>query len=170
MIYLTLLLLYPLGPAATDSADDRPSLPAGVRAVLDKPDEFTLFSLKPLSHLVGGVEKWTAKGKELFHGEGVVGKIAVKETKDRERVVSALHRAVAYPSEGTALCFIPHHGIRARKGKETVEIVICFTCSRIHLHTAQGKTEFQISDCYKFGREFDVVLTRLGVPLEPKEP
>ncbi len=158
-----------MSAAAVADSEEAPSFPPEVRAILDAPDEFELLSLVPISLTPPKSEirkRWA--GKELFHYEGVVGKITVKDAKDRQRVVEALYMARKASEPVGVACFIPHHGIRARKGKESVEIVICFTCQRADVYTAEGKTPYGIGNRYHFGREFDAVLTNHGVPLEPR--
>jgi hypothetical protein len=140
-------------------------LPADVVAILENADEFQLLSLKPLSQMRGGTAKWG--DKERFRDEGVVGKVILKDAKERQRIIEALYGAIrGQEHRASAGCFWPHHGIRARKGDKAVDIVICFHCSQAYVHTDKGKGHRVISDLYHFGREFDVVLTRHGVRLE----
>jgi hypothetical protein len=152
--------------------DDEQSLPPKVLSVIEHADEFVLYSLEPLSEAKVSSKNGPLKQRpenELFHGEGIVGQVVLKETKDQNRIVTALKHAIEQAGPDAAGCFWPHHGIRARKGKETIDVVICFTCNRVQIHTGDGLIQLHVSDRYPLGREFDVVLTRLGVPLEPKE-
>jgi hypothetical protein len=61
----------------------------------------------------------------------------------------------------SALCFFPHHGIRARHEGETVDLVICFQCGLIHSYEGETLTQNPFSP---EGRDaFDAIFRRAGL-------
>lgn len=117
-----------LGGSATLSAQDgKNKLPDDVVALLTK-NEFELISLAPNEE----------KDKDGFHNYKVLVKMLVKTDEDRKTIVEALVKGM----EGkivAARCFIPRHGIRATKDGKTVDLVICFECSQMHLYQGDAK-------------------------------
>src|SRR5262249_35638882 len=100
-------------------------LPDKVWAILNEADQLELLSLDP------DQEK---DSKDKFHGWNVLGKTEIKDKKAREGVVSAVSKGVK-ESDGTrANCFEPRHGVRASKGKQTVDLVICFECLSVEIY------------------------------------
>ncbi len=105
--------------------------PRPVAVVLDDPDSFILYSLEP--DPLGG----TGEGKpaaDSFHGHTILGQTEVKDMLTRRKLGTAFKRGVADHDGSVAACFIPHHGIRARKGDQTVDLVICFKCAQVQVH------------------------------------
>jgi hypothetical protein len=165
---LTCLLagFLPLAILPVDSlADEKPKLPADIVALMKAPDEVILYSLTPLQNKRKGLEAWG--NKDRFHDDGVVGKVTLKDAKERELIVETILAAINPDPDGGALCFIPHHGVRFKKGDKTLDMSICFTCSWLYVYDGdQKKATVVIQDRYQFGRVFDVILTRHGVKLE----
>ncbi|MBA2379356.1 MAG: hypothetical protein H0V76_07255 [Blastocatellia bacterium] len=58
--------------------------------------------------------------------------IPIRTEKDKLEVLEAFY-ADAAKEDSPAICYEPHHGIRAEFGGETVEIEICFSCARFVL-------------------------------------
>src|SRR5437870_4054176 len=88
--------------------------------VLQSADTVELISLDPAAK---GFDK-----KQSFHGWKVLGRTSLKDKVTRERVIAAIKKGVADSDGSVAGCFRPRHGIRATRGKTTVELVICFEC------------------------------------------
>lgn len=103
-----------------DGRDDavRYQLPPGAIAILDHADELVLFAL-------GDRDRGNGDG-EHFGGRPVLGRVEVAD-RDRRYIASALYRAI-HRAHGQALCFVPHHGIRARRGDDVIELLVCLSC------------------------------------------
>src|SRR5688500_15722314 len=109
-----LLVTWLFGPSAHGQAK---KLPDSVPEALTKAEKVELLSLDPEHESKGAV-------KDGFHGWKVLGRTELKED-DRRKVLEALEKGVP-GDKGGARCFIPRHGIRVHKGKETLDLVICF--------------------------------------------
>jgi hypothetical protein len=135
-------------------------MPDDVKAVLEKPDSLELFSLEPND------EDKSDKG---FYGWKVLGKTEIKDAEGRKKVVDALLKGVS-DSDGTvARCFIPRHGLRAKQGDKTVELVICFECAQIKTYTGKDDNKPAGATVTKSPEAtFDGVLKAAGVPLAAK--
>ncbi len=64
----------------------------------------------------------------------------VSSEKDKKSILEAFFHD-ASREDPPAVCFYPRHLIRATYGEKTVEIDICFSCSRFFVDGAYGKTE-----------------------------
>jgi hypothetical protein len=116
-----LLVLTWLPVAARDAA------PAGTpaeqaKSILENATELELHSLEP------STEGKVAKEKKTFHGWEVLGKTTVKDAKTRKEMLHALQE-----KGNVAKCFDPRHGIRAKHGDRSVDLVICFHCGQIYV-------------------------------------
>ena len=145
-------------------------VPGDCRRVLEQPDQFTLFSLDPYT-LVRDPE--TGEGVYgcsggRFHGFVVLGHTAVEDAARRAELLHALYEGFAGAIRPRP-CYEPRHGIRATRGKQAVDLVICFTCSPVQVYPDAA------SDCFSWYKVsasprpfFDQVLTQAGVPLCPR--
>lgn len=135
-------------------------IPRTVVEALDSPDSFVLYSLQPVL-----VANEGEKGKgETFHGHIVLGKTEIKDAVTRRRLVAAFNRGVNDHDGSVAGCFIPHHGIRAQKGKHTVELVICFKCAQVQTFVDGEPAESMLISTSPRAL-FNEVLERARVPL-----
>jgi hypothetical protein len=108
--------------AVSPAADNK--LPDKAQMVLDKATSIEIYSLEP--------EKENDPNKDKFRGWRSLGKTTVEGDKKKE-VFEVLTKSIAANAPG-ARCFIPRHGLRATNDNVTVEIVICFECSRIEVY------------------------------------
>jgi hypothetical protein len=127
-------------------------IPKAARDVLENADEFTLLSLK--SNVM-------AKGKERFCEYAILGKKQIKNVSERRAILDALYAGVS-ASGPIAECFNPRHGIRAKRGNETEELLICFDCGQIHLH---GAAEASLCVDKTPAAVFNRSLTKAHVPI-----
>jgi hypothetical protein len=134
-------------------------LPDDALTVLEKSETLQLLSLDP------GAAK-DKKAEDGFHGWKVLGSTVVKGKDARAKLVEALKKGVA-DSKGGARCFLPRHGVVATHGGKTVEFVICFECSWVHVHSGKKRDVVEISS--KVQPVFDKALRDAKVPL-PKGP
>ncbi|HJZ53912.1 MAG TPA: hypothetical protein VKE74_03090 [Gemmataceae bacterium] len=107
---------------------------------------------------------------EVLDGYPVLGKVEVTDPGQRQKVYSAIRGAVRNPPPGSK-CFIPRHAIRAVKGDETVDMVICFQCHNYEHHRGgkevSGPNPLISSDPEAL---LDKILSDAGVPLASKDP
>jgi hypothetical protein len=140
--------------------EDAPNrLPDAVRDVLANADTFELLSLNP----DGG----TTREPGHFWGWRVLGSIAVESPVTRDEVVAALKRGIAENEGWVADCFDPRHGIRAARGGESVELVVCFECAQVYIYP-DGKWGGSVLVTGSPEPVFDRILSAAGVPLAPK--
>jgi hypothetical protein len=153
-------------PLAGYSATGEDKIPRAVAAALGAPDEFVLYSLEPGGLAAGREETEDDKAGKTFHGHKVLGKTEVKGAA-RKKLVKALERGVADHDGSVAACFIPHHGIRVKKDKQTIDLVVCFQCAQVYVYT-DGKRgdSFLISTSPR--EAFNEVLKTARVPLSEK--
>jgi hypothetical protein len=143
---------------ATAQAADKNEVPAAAKAILDKATEYEIYSLDPS---VEGV-------KDGFHGWKVLGKTTVKDAK-RTDLLKALAKGVDENKGEAAKCFIPRHGIRARDGDKTVDLVICFQCLQVYVYYDKSeKRDAMFLTSRSPEESFDSVLKAAGVPLASK--
>jgi hypothetical protein len=133
--------------------DPNYGIPPDVNALLDKAEIFELYSL-------GGEEG--PESDQRFHGASVLGKMTVIDEKDRKKLVDAFRLGVE-ESTMSALCFFPRHGIRLKKGSETVDLVICFQCMQVHIIKDGQQKGVGISDGPR--KTFNSVLEAAGIQL-----
>jgi hypothetical protein len=115
LLPLALLLAACATPAAVEMPDD-------VRTSLVEPDAFTLYSLHPFrAQKLLGVE-------ESFYTYPVLGGTEPDE-ETRKALLEALFKSIktaAKTQDESDTTFVPRHGIRARRGEETVDMLISF--------------------------------------------
>jgi hypothetical protein len=135
--------------------------PGDSRRVLEEAEQFVLLSLDP--------KRLDRPAEGSFHGYRVVGQTPVSDPRRKELIV-ALYDGIAEDAS-PARCFIPHHGIRAVRGKQTLDLVICFTCSQMHVHVPGASDhEWKWATVAETPMQtFDRALTEAGVPLGERE-
>lgn len=148
-LVLTLLL------AVSGCGNDNEIPPAALK-ILQNADSFELLSLDPSRELR------PADGG--FHGWKVLGSTTIKEAATRTKLLDALAKGVAENEGEVAGCFNPRHGIRAKKGQEIVELVICFEClsAQVYVDGKAGKGFLLTSSPQP---TFNSVLKQAGVAL-----
>src|SRR5262249_544091 len=70
----------------------------------------------------------------LFHEYDVLHRVRVAEAKQRKELAASLSKGFHWNSLRRALCFNPRHGLKASCGKRTLDLLICFECSRIQVY------------------------------------
>jgi hypothetical protein len=134
-----------------------------------EPDQLVLYSidLQTWAEVDFNPAAAEATGK-LLDGYPVLGKVPITDLAQRRQVLSAIRRAVRKPPPGKA-CFVPRHALRAVKGNEIVDMVICFECGN-YKHYQGGRLVSAFTPPISSDAEplFDKILTDAGVPLAPK--
>jgi hypothetical protein len=103
---------------------------AAVDDVLQSPTRFEIIRLDPMATLDGVPEK-------LFRGFAEVGRATIDDPEEARRLVELVRRGVERNGGMAAGCFLPRHAISASRGKETVELVICYECSQIYVYPSE---------------------------------
>jgi hypothetical protein len=137
-------------------------IPDDVKAVLDNPEHFTLLSI------YGEEYPPDITSDTKFHGYDFLGKTEIEDVLERKALIDALYQSIA-ESTGPALCFGPRHAVRAVKGDEIVDLVICFECQQIRILTENPKHvgEHNVSTTDKPAAAFNAALSRRKVQLAP---
>lgn len=108
------------------AAEVKNDLSAEAREILEKADSFELYSVKPEV-----AKNESGEGPKLFHDYPVLGKTVIKGANTRKAVRTTLLQAIASHPKYGAKCFLPRHGLRAMHDGKTLDLLICFECSRI---------------------------------------
>ncbi len=121
-------------------------IPRPVMDALDGPDKtapnqysFTLYSLEPAP--MGIPSPTPNPPTETFHGHTILGKAEITDAVTRRKLVAAFNHGVSDHDGSVAACFIPHHGIRVQKLKDTVDLVICFKCAQVKVYINNQESE-----------------------------
>jgi hypothetical protein len=141
------------------AAQNQKELPAAVKEILDKVEQFDLYSLEPEPTK----EQKAGKSTKL-HGWLILGKTTVKDARTRQGLLKALEKR---SRRGGAKCFDPRHAIRATHGGKTVDLLICFECSWIYVYEG-GKHTSTLTVDGGVQPAFDKVLPAAKVPLARK--
>jgi hypothetical protein len=99
------------------------------KAILTKADKVELYSVDPVP------PKQDEKPKDEFRGWNSYGKTELKTAELRKKVLEVAQ--AGKPGYG-AKCFDPRHGIRATADGKSVDLVICFECSWVHVFPGDG--------------------------------
>ena len=128
--------------------------------VLDKCDDFFLFSLDP--SLPSIFAEATSPTVEVFHGHRILGKTDVRERSERARLLRELYSGIAKAGTDVLKCFNPRHGIQAISDGSTVDLLICFECYQIQTYPQSGGDVLTA----RFPESaFNQVLERAGLPI-----
>jgi hypothetical protein len=151
-----------VGVAGCIALSPNSSLPAPVGSAFRDPDEVILYSLAP--------EPLTSSGAELFHGFAVRGKTEVKDDAIRKKLFKAFVRGTQDHDGSVAVCFIPHHGLRIRNGKQTTDLVICFLCAQARIYDGANANKYEDVLISKSPRPaFNEVLKAAKLPFDAGE-
>lgn len=165
-----------------DSPYKHPALSKETRAILDSSESFVLVSIDPtppfpenhidsLTDLFANEKSQSPTTntepkrdtRELFHDYPVLGRMEINDPKRKSQLLSALYKGVKKYRGAVASCFEPRHGIIAKKGTNTVELVICFACEQVAEYS-DGNYGWSLMS--KEPRElFNRTLAEAGVPL-----
>ena len=126
------ILLKPVAPNVKFNARQQKyldeALPPKVREILEKAEKFEVLAE------VRNDKESDGEGM-TFEPNRVVGLIA---ELDKKNVLEAFYFD-ASRADSPAACYEPHHGIRATYQGKTVEVEICFSCSRFTVKSEFGE-------------------------------
>ena len=153
------LFARPRGPESFGTPNGRPALtglnkafPADSRNVFEQSDRFILYSIE---------SRPTPNQANTFHGYPIVGQTEIKDEKIKSDLVAHFYDGMAAESIAKG-CFSPHHAIRAMKGQKTVDLVICFSCSGVHIYYGEERSRTHVAQ--EPERFYNAVLATVGVP------
>lgn len=112
-----------LTPLPGGPAVDR-AFPPAVRAVLEGPEGLEVFALV--------CERGPAPDEAALDGYPIVAGTGPLAPRDARAVVAAVYQDVLDGS-AMAMCFEPHHGVRARRDGHVVDLAICYACLQVYV-------------------------------------
>src|SRR5438034_1390843 len=113
----------------------RPALSKPSRQILDSSQDFVLLSINPNPP----ESPDDVDSKEKFHEYPILGRVEIKDPKQKSELLALLYKGVRKSRGGTPGCFEPRHGIRAVAGTNWIELVICFECTQIAEYGSGGE-------------------------------
>jgi hypothetical protein len=106
------------------------SLPPEIREILEKAERFEVLA--------------EVKGQDNRDDEGMRFEpnriVKITDENEKKEVLEALYVDAA-TDEPPATCYLPHHAIHANHQGKTVEVEICFNCSRFLVKSESGEFE-----------------------------
>ena len=87
----------------------------------------------------------------------------VADRKLREGLVQSLAAGIKQSGGDVAKCFNPRHGIHARLGTKTLDVVICFECAYVQFYRDQSRTGLFIARDPE--KNFNAALQQLKLPV-----
>jgi hypothetical protein len=104
------------------------AMPADLRAILEKPERVTLYTLADEEDLEeGGMAEAEMAKLPRLDDYYVMGEATVS-SGDGRKLIDSFWKAVNAGSPGSVECFFPHHAIRAEAGGKSVTVLVCFMC------------------------------------------
>jgi hypothetical protein len=94
--------------------------------------------------------------------------VEVTSAVERERLIRTLYRAV-HDATLIALCFHPHHAIRAWKGGASIEIVVCLSCLQVSVPDGEGNHPDVAIAPWELKEVFDAILEPRGLHFDPTQ-
>ncbi len=139
MRLLALLLLCVISLRAEKFGDVVESV--DIYAFIAEAEEVTLLSIDPTIDVSRPKdEKPISSG--FIYGYRILGQIRGDHAVTREGIRNAIHAALTSIKEadGPYLCFDPRHAVRLVRGKQVLDILVCFECLGSEFHF-EGKVQ-----------------------------
>jgi hypothetical protein len=105
------------------------SLPPEAREILEKAENFEVLA-------ESYPERQLDEGRDFEPNR--IAKIS--DENDKKKILEAFYRDAA-EEDAPAVCYEPHHALRATYKGKTVEVEICFSCSRFVLKGVSGEVQ-----------------------------
>lgn len=129
-----------------------------IKDTLNTADTFEFYSLEPSKISIND---------EKFHGWVILGKVIIKDD-DKKLIIDSLYKSIEDSDGVSARCFSPRHGIRAKKGDEIIDILVCFECYKILIIKDKQNNKETITASAE--KSFNKILKKYDIPLaEPKK-
>jgi hypothetical protein len=139
---------------------DPPGLEAAEAATLETGTSIEILALHPFPHEADGKPTSPEEG---FHGYRILGRAPITDPGERRRLIEALYDGLARPAPFAA-CFNPRHGIRAVAGADTIDLVVCFECDTVQIHSpARAERPGSLPTSRAPEPAFDVILAAHGL-------
>lgn len=113
-----------------DAKEVLAALPEDLRAIVEGAEATTLLTLDPRRLPA----KPDDEPHERFRRYPVLATAVISEAAEHRRLVEALYEGLKGEGAGPAGCFIPRHGLRFERDGRSVEFLICFQCTRVHVY------------------------------------
>lgn len=139
--------------ALANGAEKPNKLPAAVVTALEKAEQLEVYSLDGERDV-----------KDGWHGAKVLGQTTVKGKAVQE--VGALIKKGVAEGDGGAKCFVPRHGVRIVHDKKTYDLVICFECHWVYVHTEGAGDPKPFVTSAAAEKALNKILTDAKVPLD----
>lgn len=141
-------------------AQFRERLPGHSRAIFENASSLTLYALSPLE---GGYDLRANDKFTPFHDHQILGHTMLSGRK-ADALRASFHDGLsfAYLSSG---CFSPRHGIRATHNGQTLDLLICFSCSKYKMWQNGKPLDYYQAIGYTPHDTFNRFLTDANVPL-----
>ncbi|MCP3918791.1 MAG: hypothetical protein GY711_24860 [bacterium] len=121
----------------TTEVDDSPvPLSDDVVAVLRECEDLQVFATHPYPDVSAGR---LGPGDEAFHGYKVLRSGPLVNQGARGQLIELVLQGVRESDGTVAECFNPRHGIRARRGEDVVELLICYECLALQVFGPGGE-------------------------------
>lgn len=101
------------------------AIPTSAQKILQEAETFEV--------LLIACERSPAPDEASCQGYPVIQRRVVEDPLVRIELLERIYRGLV-EARGMALCFEPHHAVRAVRGDVVVELVICFECERLTCH------------------------------------
>ena len=128
---------------------------------LENSEHFTLYSLAPYENPEAQSVSKTLQNNHRFHGYAIIGQAPIDDAKTRHQLLNSLYEGA--DNDRHLTCFDPHHGIRATRGNQTMDLVICFACSTMKVSGNVANDSIYIDSTQR--GTFDHVLQENNIPL-----
>lgn len=139
-------------------------LPPEVRAVIEQSERLELLSIWP-SH--GTTEKPPVTVVGEFRGYPLLGRLPVTNAVVHQEVVKEFLASMDKSNGSKALCFMPRHAIRLKRGSDELDLLVCYECRYIVAHRGNDQWEVGVSGSSKV--LLNRLLTEASIPLAPEE-
>ncbi len=106
-------------------------------------ENFKLLPEPVKSLLLGAQEMCIFRLSPRIGGHTIIGDVTLSEPT-KSLLAAAIIEGIA-ESDDIARCFVPRHALRARRGDEVLEMVICFQCDSIRATFGEEKFTFSTS-------------------------
>lgn len=149
-----------------DSVEDK--LPLTVIRTLRFPDSFEILALDPTP-----VKARTSAlpAERDFHGHEILGHAPLNDDLVRSELVELVLRGIQESDGTVAACFEPRHGIRAVKEGKVLDMLICYECLQVEIHTpelVEEKGRLGVLTSNSVEADVSRVYTSAGLALAPK--
>ena len=76
---------------------------------------------------------------------GVLPGRLITDGELRGRIVKSIYAGIGDPKARPNKCFDPHHAVRAVRGNQSVDLIICFECDWVYVFNNGKRTMLAIS-------------------------